>query len=148
MVLAPIDFCNKYVNLHPHFELAFNEIKRIANQEWIEETSIIIDDELFIITSDNSPKGTDAKLEFHRKYIDIQFVLEGEDSIGWKNLENCSESLKEYNEEKDFGLFDDNATSVVVLPSNNFAIFFPEDAHAPLAGNQVCKKIIAKVRVQ
>lgn len=148
MILASIETSNLYVGLHPLFTKAFAEIKRIASESWVEETFIIIEDDLFIITSDNTPKGADAKLEFHRKYIDIQFVLDGEDSIGWKNLTDCSKLLKEYEEEKDYGLFEDTATTVAVVPKNHFAIFFPEDAHAPLAGNHNCKKIIAKVRVE
>ena len=148
MILASLAVCNLYEEFHPLFPLAFAEIKRIASESWVEDTFIIIENDIFIITSDNKPKGADAKLEFHKKYIDIQFVCEGEDAIGWKNLCDCKELLSPYNEEKDYGLYSDNSTTVINVPLNHFAIFFPDDAHAPLAGNKNCKKIIAKVLVQ
>ena len=89
----------------------------------------------------------EAKLEFHRKYIDIQFVVRGIDTMGWKPASDCSEVLAPYDEEKDIGFFADEPSMWVPVHAGAYAIFFPEDAHAPMVSNGEINKIILKVAV-
>ena len=88
-----------------------------------------------------------SPLEAHRDYTDIQIVIEGEDSIGWLPLEKCSTVKISYNKDKDIAFYDDTPAVWLTLNAGYFAVFFPEDAHAPLAGEGTVKKIIIKVRV-
>lgn len=89
----------------------------------------------------------EAMLEVHRKYIDIQFVLQGVDTMGWKPASDCSEVIAPYDEEKDIEFFADEPSMWCPVHAGSYAIFFPEDAHAPMVSNGEIYKIILKVAV-
>ncbi|OHE70614.1 MAG: hypothetical protein A2007_06065 [Verrucomicrobia bacterium GWC2_42_7] len=88
---------------------------------------------------DNSP------LEVHRKFIDIQYVVSGCEKIGWKSLHQMKEEKEPYNAERDIGFFHDKPDFWMTLKPGQFALFFPNDGHAPLAGLVPVRKIIIKV---
>ena len=70
--------------------------------------------------------------ELHRRYIDVQLLARGEESVFVAPKENGREQQGEFNDEGDYVLFADavNAREVTVSPSN-YQIFFPSDAHKP-----------------
>jgi YhcH/YjgK/YiaL family protein len=87
-------------------------------------------------------------LEAHRKHIDIQFMVSGEEKIGYDSLGHSLSSV-EYHEEKDIQFFGGTG-EFLTLKENMFAIFFPIDLHMP--GLQInsparVKKAVIKVRV-
>ena len=87
-------------------------------------------------------------LEAHRKYIDIHVALQGIEEIGWRPLRECLEISKPYNAEADCLIVDDAPTSWIALAPGSFAVFFPEDAHAPLAGDGSVLKIVLKIAME
>ena len=103
---------------------------------------------VFIIVSKNiGRKKEDAQLEAHEHYIDIQIVLGGVDSIGWKSVNQCDEPTTEYNEERDVKFFADLPDVWLSVKSGLFAIFFPADAHMPSISSELIHKVIVKVAV-
>ena len=84
----------------------------------------------------------EGKYEVHRKYTDIQIVLEGCENMGYAPL-SAMEASTEYSEEKDCQ-FLNGAGNLLEVTANSFAVFFPQDAHMPGVGEQVCevKKIV------
>ena len=110
---------------------------------------LIVDKQLFVIVEvAHGRTRAEAKLECHRKYIDIQLVLEGVDEMGWKPLADCHQPLDEYSEERDIRFFNDTADSWISTPVNTFCIFFPDDAHAPLVSSGKIRKLIFKIAVE
>ena len=85
-----------------------------------------------------------ARLETHRKHIDLQFILSGTDRIGWKPRSACRKRHGEYDDNADVEFFDDEPDLWFKLQSGMFVIFFPEDAHMP----QICTGLIHKVVVK
>jgi len=87
----------------------------------------------------------DGRLEAHRKYIDIQFILSGEERMGWTPLEGLTGS---FDEEKDLGFYD-GSFDMVSVRTGSFAVFYPHDAHAPCldptSGFCRVRKIVIKV---
>jgi hypothetical protein len=82
-------------------------------------------------------KGRDfAKLETHRLFIDVQFTVTGTDHIGWKPAVECTGEANGYNSEKDVAFFTERPETWLTAPQGIFAVFFPEDAHAPLGGDR------------
>ncbi len=89
--------------------------------------------------------------ETHDKFIDIQFLLAGNERILCRRREILTEKVP-YNAEKDCTFYyqnDENCTNLI-LADGYFVIFFPNDAHAP----QLCldvpenvKKIVVKVKI-
>jgi biofilm protein TabA len=91
---------------------------------------------------------SEAKLECHRRYIDIQLVLEGVDEMGWKPLSDCHEPMNDYSAERDIQFFRDVPASWIATPPGAFCIFFPEDAHAPLVSNGKIRKAVIKIALR
>jgi YhcH/YjgK/YiaL family protein len=78
----------------------------------------------------------------------VQYIIDGYGIIGHKSLSECKEIYKYYEEVKDIAFFNDKPDFDIVLNSGSFAVFFPQDAHAPLRGKIAVKKCIVKIRVK
>ena len=87
----------------------------------------------------------EAKLETHRKMIDIQIPLSGEETYGYTPL--CDLPDLEYNEEKDIIKYEGLAQTYVTCKPGQMAIFFPQDGHAPCVSSAPeIKKAIFKIK--
>ncbi len=106
-------------------------------------------DRLLIIIEHPQGKGRDAvRLEAHRRYIDIQLCTEGQEVIGWRPLSACGNVTEPYQESRDIMFFADVPETWLELDGEKFLVFFPEDAHAPLAGIGLLQKVVMKVAVE
>lgn len=146
MISSTLSQADRYAALHPLFARAFEYMRNTDLLALAPGRYPIVDEQLFVIV-ESVPGRTraEAKLECHRKYIDIQLVLEGADEMGWKALADCIEPVNEYSAEKDIRFFRDAPAAWISTPANHFCIFFPEDAHAPLVGSGQVRKAIFKV---
>lgn len=92
----------------------------------------------------------EAVYESHRKYIDIQYVIEGEELIGLAHSSDILEVTTPYDEAAEAGFMTvRNSTELQATPEK-FFVFFPEDLHRPgvKAGeNSPVRKVVVKVRV-
>jgi YhcH/YjgK/YiaL family protein len=92
----------------------------------------------------------EGKLEAHRKYIDIQFLLSGVELIGYAPLTGLTVA-EDYNPQKDIAFFNaPNEITKVKLEPGLFCVLFPHDAHLPcrqLAGPADVRKVVIKVRL-
>ena len=92
----------------------------------------------------------DAPYEGHRDYIDIQYMVTGEELSGVTNYSNCS-TTEEYNKEKDIEFLKCNVIEEFYkIKEDEFFVFFPHDAHKPaikIGDNKNVKKVIVKVGV-
>jgi biofilm protein TabA len=105
-------------------------------------------DRMYVSIAHQDGRGEDgARLEAHRRYIDIQYTIDGDELIGWMPLVRCTMPDGDFEETKDVGFFADRPSTWVSVPAGSFAIFFPHDAHAPLAGRGLLKKAIVKIAV-
>ena len=91
------------------------------------------------------------KFEYHKNYIDVQYILSGEEIIGWAHAEQMT-ITENYDAKKDicFGAVEKERMTPVYMKAGRVAVFFPEDAHAPkLAANVLCNvcKVVVKVAV-
>ena len=148
MIFSNLAKTSEYAALHPLFPRAFDYIRDTDLNALALGVHQIIDQQLFLIVEEaNGRTRAEAKLEAHRKYIDIQLVLEGVDEMGWKALSDCHQPLDEHNLERDIRFFDDEPATWIAVPPAHFCIFFPEDAHAPLVGKGAIRKVIFKIAV-
>lgn len=88
----------------------------------------------------------DGELEGHRKYLDIQFVISGEESMGWTPRSDLPESGA-YDAAKDLEFFEGAPASVIKVPPGSFTIFLPSDAHLPCVGDGPIHKVVVKVAI-
>ena len=103
---------------------------------------------LFALASrEQGKKKEEARLEAHKKYIDIQFILDGVDTMGWRPLSHCASMVAPYDEKNDIVFFADKPLLWCPIHAGMFVIFFPGDAHAPLVSDTEIHKVIVKVAV-
>lgn len=148
MIIDNLSNAEKYFCIHPLFAKAFRYIAS-QNLESIEGGKYEIDgDDLRAIVSDKqgmTAAESTAKFECHDKYIDIQLCIRGKEKLGWKPRDTCVEQKGEYNKEKDVVFYNDVPDMFFELTESQFAIFFPEDVHAPMIGDSEIKKMVVKV---
>jgi biofilm protein TabA len=149
MIIDTISNASKYFSVHPLFEKAFAFIKETDLVGAADGKSEIAEGLKAIFS--NSPGKTKeaslAKFECHNKNIDIQLCINGVETIGWKPRGKCVTPNGGYNEEKDVQLYHDGADTFFQLTNGQFAIFFPEDVHAPMIGEGEIKKLVIKVKI-
>ena len=150
MIIDTLANADKYFSVHPLFADAFKYI-RSQNMETIEVGKYAIEgDNLRAIVSNKTgmlKEESIAKFECHDKHIDIQLCINGKEQIGWKPRQGCKEQKGEYNPEKDVVFFNDLPDMFFELTNSQFAIFFPEDVHAPMIGVSEIKKMVVKVKI-
>jgi YhcH/YjgK/YiaL family protein len=135
--------------LHPLFPQAFARLRELAARVDLPEGKIeILGDDIFAVVIKDSGKSKDeVQTETHRRYIDIQYTVEGMDLMGWMPLAECCAPLG-YDEQKDLEFYKDRPVNWFEVKQGHFVIFFPSDAHAPMAneGNALTK-IVVKIAV-
>jgi YhcH/YjgK/YiaL family protein len=79
----------------------------------------------------SEPK-TKRRAEAHRKYVDVQYIVKGTESIGYARLQDGYEVLEDKLAEKDVIFYKNPLNeSDIVLSEGMFGIFFPWDVHRP-----------------
>lgn len=148
MILSTLDDARRYDAMHLRFPQAFDFLTSTSLENLDEGRHAIDGDDVFAIAWKGLGMGQSATvLECHRKYIDIQFVVSGWDLIGWRPLHHCQRVKQSYDEATDLAFYFDQPESWCRVPARSFAIFYPEDVHAPLGTNGALKKIVVKVKL-
>ncbi|MEA3225545.1 MAG: YhcH/YjgK/YiaL family protein [Planctomycetota bacterium] len=149
IITDSLQHAEDYYDMHPAFEKAFAFLRQNALAELPVGRHEIDGDRLFcIIGKDPGRTRAEAKLEAHRKYIDIQYVIAGMDEMGSRPTADCTLVDTVYDAEKDIGFFKDEPESWTKVRPGSFIIFFPEDAHAPLVGSGEIHKAVLKIAVE
>lgn len=148
MIYSTLAESARVENLHPQFKKTFDYIKS-HDLFHAELGRIELDgDNLFI--NNVNPKLITAEeqvLEVHRDYLDIHIPLDAVEIIGIKPLADCKNLTQEYEKEKECGLYSDTPTNFIRVHPGEFLIVYPEDAHAPLIGEGMIRKLIVKIKL-
>lgn len=147
MILDTLGNAAKYAGLRMGISEAFGFLDQPGLADLPDGKYEILGDRVYaMVAHENGRKVSEAQLEGHRKYIDIQYVISGDESMGWAPREGLVNSI-EYDEEKDLEFFEDTPASIVRIPPGSFAVFLSTDAHLPLIGDGPIHKVIVKVAV-
>ena len=99
-------------------------------------------------------KAVDCKPETHTKFVDVQFVAEGEELLGWCPLSPELKITEDYNFAKDVTFYQKLIPeSCVVLSTGSFAVLHPVDVHRPCCSVDEDKpsnvtKVVVKIPVE
>ena len=139
------------------FNLAFSYLEKLQDITSLEYKSlknieidvcnkIILDENCFLLEQAYISKDKeDCLFESHKKYIDIQYIFEGEEIMEVENVNNLNVS-KKYDVELDYAKYNQNKkSSILLIRQNELAIFYPNDAHMPCIKVNENKKIIKAV---
>lgn len=148
MILDALANAPRYAGMHPGFARAFAFLDATDMTALAPGRHHLDGDNLFVLVADNEGRGEDAaRIEVHRRYIDIQYTIQGDELLGWMPLARCAQPDGVFDDTRDILFFADRPSTFVAVPAGSFAIFFPHDAHAPLAGRGRVKKAVIKVAV-
>lgn len=86
--------------------------------------------------------------EAHRAYIDIHYIIEGEELVGYAPIGDM-DITKEYDPVDDAVLGQADG-AYIKMKSGDFVVFYPDDAHKPAVESgekSEVKKLIVKVKI-
>lgn len=147
MIIDTIDNFGKYVTLNPLFADVLEFLKTNDLQTMEAGKYPIKDKDLFLNLQVAKQRTKDtAFLETHIEMIDIQIPVSCVETFGYTPL--CDLPPFDYNAEKDITKYGDTkAQTYVTVNPGQFAIFFPQDGHAPcIIDEPEIKKAIFKVK--
>jgi YhcH/YjgK/YiaL family protein len=148
MIIDKLENAPLYKNLGERISRSFDYITQTDMKNLAPGKYEIDGENIFALVSKYQTKlESEGKLEAHKKYIDVQYVIEGEELIGYVPLGN-QQILNPYKEENDIVFFTGDK-SFIKVSAGMFAIFFPEDVHMPgISTGKILnvKKLVIKVR--
>jgi YhcH/YjgK/YiaL family protein len=131
MILDRLEHAKLYRPLAVDIARALDFLQQNNLRELADGRHVLDGDRLFAIVQRYQPKpAKEALWESHRKYIDVQYVVEGSEWIGYAPLRDTWPITQAYDALKDVGFFDAKGV-LMEVPAGSFAIFMPQDVHAP-----------------
>ena len=149
MIIDSLRNAHLYSNLSPRFQRAFAYLRE-TDLVGLEVGKYELEgSQLFVAVQEYTTRlENQGKWEAHQRYIDIQYIVQGTEKIGYAPLSQVQ--LGEYNEAKDFQALMAEG-DYLTLRAGDFAVFFPEDAHKPnmAIGEPIqVKKAVVKIAVE
>jgi YhcH/YjgK/YiaL family protein len=148
MIIDRIGNAHLYYAVHSKFKRAFDYIHQI-NVDTIPAGKYEIDREnMYVLIQEYNTKLKEQGFwEAHRRYIDLQYIVQGSEGIGYANLNHLQQG--KYDASKDFlPLYGEG--DFVTLRSGSFVLLLSEDAHMPgmaIGPSAPVKKIVIKIAV-
>lgn len=152
MVLDTMKHAAAYAGLHAGVDMALKAMAAYTPENY-ETGKVELDgDKVFLLRNAyTTHDSAEAKMEAHRAYIDVMYMVEGEETIYVKPTDGLRSITMQYTPEQDALLAElDGDVTAVRLSAGSFIVLLPQDAHAPgcmVDCPKTVKKIIAKVRV-
>lgn len=152
MILDTLDNAARYASLNPCFARAFDFLRGVDGSQALGRHDLDGDACFALVQTYETKPEEKALFEAHRKYIDVQFIHSGRETILWAPLAAMKEETMAYSEEKDAALWKlvPEATPLHVS-AGHFTILWPQDAHAPCIeweGPEQVFKVVVKVAVE
>jgi YhcH/YjgK/YiaL family protein len=148
MIIDRISNSHLYYAVHSRFKRAFDYIHQI-NTDTIPVGKYEIDGEaMYVLVQEYNTKLKEQGVwEAHRRYIDLQYVVQGAEGMGYANINHLQQG--EYDASKDFLPLQGDG-DFFTLHSGCFVLLLPEDAHMPgmaIGSPTPVKKIVVKISV-
>jgi len=151
MIVSDMIHIERQISLTSHMKKALSFLRRQDLRSLADGKVEIEEDRIFAIVQRYETIAIHVpKFEYHRKYIDIQYIVSGEEIIGWTQAERMT-IVEQYNVDKDicFGEAPAGKWTPVLLQAGQLAVLWPEDSHAPKISPGVpapVMKIVMKVK--
>lgn len=149
MFIASLSSSGSSLPLHPLLQTALDAIGDIDQATATPGVSTLIENDLILMINRATLKRPEeARLEAHRDMIDLHVPLSGPEIYAWKPLVDLTAPAEPYQTAKDARHYLDAADTYFTLKPGQFALFYPEDAHAACIGAGELLKIVVKIRTR
>lgn len=117
----------------------------------LEDGKYELNDENYVNVFHFTPKPEGGKFESHRKYLDVQYLVQGKEFMKWSNINNCT-PINEFDFNRDIRNYTcpDELCDSAVLDGTSI-VFNPNDVHAPgfsVGTPSIVKKVVFKIKVK
>lgn len=150
MIFDSITSASLYAQQNPLFKKAFDFIQNTDFNKLDFGKHNIVGDDLYVGYMEYESKDvTECMMENHKKYIDIQYIVSGEEFIGVTTSNKQTPSVA-YDDAKDVAFYKEGYDSLLKMDQGKFAIFYPQDLHMPCIKIQQASKVrkaVFKIRV-
>lgn len=148
MIIGTLDNIERFRTLNPDIFLALEWAAEHVSDPFEKGSRWILEDKIKVNSEEVAMLPRERKqLEVHQKWADIHIPISNDEYIGWAPLGSLRNLTEPYDDEKDIAFYGDSAQAVVNVRKKQFAIFFPEDAHAPNIGVGNHRKLCIKIRL-
>lgn len=148
MILDSLAASACYESLGPRFALAFQWLRQVDPSSLPDGRTDLGDDLYVVVYRDQTKPLGRTKWEAHRRYADIQYIVEGREAMFWEALDRAE--VGEYQAETDFVPVEVEGWVDLEVPAGQFVVFFPQDAHRPgieIPGVEPVVKLVVKVKL-
>ena len=146
MIVCPWKDLGRYAAVIPGLAEAVEAINALT--DFTPATHPLPDGCKFIVQQGTTKAAEGRQLEAHRKFLDIQYILEGGETVGWAPVDTLTPA-GEFSTEKDAGMYTGHCDYLFIQPGYCYVVF-PEDAHLPGSHLETpvdYKKIVVKLKV-
>jgi YhcH/YjgK/YiaL family protein len=149
MIIDRLTNSHLYETLSPRIKRAFDYLYQTDLQAIKDGKYEIDGDTIYAVVQNYSTKMKEqGKWEAHQRYIDLQYIVQGVEMIGYVHLSKLIPG--EYDPARDVS-FLAGAGNYLPLASGEFMLLYPEDAHMPgIAADapSAVKKVVVKIAVE
>ena len=142
-----LEFARQYQLHKIYWDKAFAFLKEHDLQTLATGRHPIDGDNVYATVTETPTKNFDStRWESHQKYIDLQYVIRGDEKIGVSPITKLSVT-KTYDAARDVANYSGDGKFYTAVPGS-FFLFFPSDGHRPsisTGGNKANKKIVIKI---
>lgn len=146
MIVCPFKDLGRYAPIIPGLEEAMQAVADMT--EWVPGT-IALSGGNKILVQQGVTRPVEGRLcEAHRQYLDVQYIVEGEEVVGWAPLDTLTLD-GEFDTAKDKGMYAGPVDCMRIAEGYCY-VAFPEDGHMPgshLDKPHSYRKLVLKLKV-
>ncbi len=147
MIVCPFKDLKRYASVIPGLEEAIEAANNLTSYE--PATVPLSGSNKILVQQITTKPWEGAKLEAHREFLDIQYIIKGKEVVGWAPVDTLTPA-DEFNTAKDKGMYAGKNYPMEIEEGYCYVVY-PEDAHAPgvyLEGEaQQVTKLVIKLKV-
>ena len=150
MIVDHLNRYDLYKGIHKRIDRAVSIIKQMEFDSLEPKMYEIDGEEIFFNLIEYETKLEEERFwESHKKYIDLHYILEGKEFIGYEQFSKMN--IKEdYNEVDDYFLLEGSLQSKIMLQKNDFMILYPNDVHMTgikVVEREKVRKVVFKIKI-
>lgn len=147
MIVDKLKNIEYYKNMVPGLEKGLEAIK--DQMTLMEAGRYEFDGGFFMVQKGDTKPMSEGLFEAHRKFIDIQIVIAGDEEIAWSELQDANEKTP-YDSVKDAAYYEASESHNMYVSEGMFYVAFPHDAHKAIrhtVSPKKFEKIVLKLPV-
>lgn len=127
MIIDKFKNLSSYASMLQSLKEGYKEIKKLDRNN-LEVGRYEFNGGFFMVQKGVTKPMEEGNFEAHRKYVDVQIVIEGSEDVAWADLSDLTEVIP-YNEEKDAVYYSGDTSHYMTITEGMCYVAFPHDGH-------------------